>query len=130
MSQKPESINVIRERQKRANAEKAQVAAQSLRTFLSSVDRTEEDPALGPFIRVLSGVNVVISGQVVEGDRVVSLWTLDGTHDRALPGAAPSRRDVSFSGVTVSVIREDGVEHLESFFDLPSLVRQIEGSEP
>jgi predicted ester cyclase len=110
----------IRQRQKAANAEKAQAVARTLPDFLAS-DSAEA------YARALSEMHVTIGDQVVEGERVVSRWMLDGSFSKEFLGVAPTSDEVTIRGVTVSEVRADGVKHLETYWDVPALLEKIQG---
>ena len=50
----------------------------------------------------LSGLRVTIDQQLTEGDHVATRFTIRGTHDGDLMGAAPTGKDVAFTGITIS----------------------------
>jgi predicted ester cyclase len=125
-------IREIREAHKAANAAKARIATESLYDYLTSDDPESSEEMERPlvprsYVRALSDMNVTISGQIVAGDRVAARWLLEGTHDHEFQGIPPTNRSVTISGVTVSEVGEEGVKHLESFWDLPGLMAQIGG---
>jgi len=45
-----------------------------------------------------------IEDQIAEGDKVVTRWTARGTHEGELQGIAPTGKQVTMSGITVSRI--------------------------
>jgi predicted ester cyclase len=106
----------LRERQRVADEETAQTVIRTIPELLQS------EPA---FKEVLTEIRVTIKGHIVEGDRVVSRWLLDGTHNGQFEGFAPIGREITIHGATVSAFRDGEVVHLDTFWDLPGLLKQI-----
>lgn len=52
--------------------------------------------------------------QVVEADRVASLWTFSGTHRGTLFGVPPTNRAVRFQNVSIAKVADDKVVHYNS----------------
>jgi len=74
-------------------------------------DPAEPEPIRGPagakanFEKYLAGFSngrVTVDDQVAEGDKVVTRWTGRGTHDGEIAGIAPTGKDVTVSGLTIS----------------------------
>ena len=73
----------------------------------------------------LSGLTVTIDHQFTEGDHVATRYTISGTHDGDLMGAAPTGREVAFSGITVSRCRDGKIVEEWELTDTVSLLRQV-----
>jgi steroid delta-isomerase-like uncharacterized protein len=74
-------------------------------------DPTQPEPILGragfkQFVGVYQSAfedaTVTIDDQIAEGDQVVTRWTGRGTHTGELMGIAPTGKEVTVSGLTVS----------------------------
>jgi steroid delta-isomerase-like uncharacterized protein len=53
-------------------------------------------------------LNMSIEDQVAQGDKVVTRWTAQGTHDGELIGIDPTGRRASVTGITIQRIGEGG----------------------
>jgi predicted ester cyclase len=73
----------------------------------------------------LGGLNVTIDQQFSEGDYVATRFTIRGTHDGELMGAAPTGREVEFSGLTISHCIDGKVLEEWELADTMSLLRQV-----
>ena len=70
-------------------------------------------------------LRVTLEDDIAEGDKVVSRWTGQGTHQGELMGIAPTGNQVRVTGITIHRI-EDGkiVEEWENF-DALGMMQQI-----
>jgi steroid delta-isomerase-like uncharacterized protein len=59
------------------------------------------------------------------GGRVVSEWTVTGTHRGTLAGLAPTGRRVTVRGATVTELRDGKVARIANYWDSASLSRQL-----
>ena len=103
-------------------------------------DPAEPDPIVGPaglrafaeqYIAAFPGGGISVDAQFGDGDTVVTRWTARGTHTGELAGIAPTGREVTVEGVTVS--RVDGgkiVEEWRSWDRLGLLVQLGAITEP
>ena len=80
-------------------------------------DPSEPEPIRGPagvranvekYLASFAGAAITVDQQVVEGDHVATRWTGRGTHTGEIAGIAPTGKDVTVSGITVSRF-EDGL---------------------
>jgi steroid delta-isomerase-like uncharacterized protein len=73
----------------------------------------------------LPDLRVTLEDDVAEGDKVVSRWRAQGTHQGELMGSAPTGNEVAITGITIHRI-EDGkiVEEWENW-DALGLMQQI-----
>ena len=74
-------------------------------------DPAEPEPIRGPagvkaniekYLVGFPGGQITVDEQIAEGDRVVTRWTARGTHLGEIAGIAPTGRDVTVSGLTIS----------------------------
>lgn len=74
-------------------------------------DPTQPEPIRGPegfkqfvgmYQSAFHDAAVTIDDQIAEGDQVVTRWTGRGTHTGELMGIAPTGKEVTVSGITVS----------------------------
>jgi predicted ester cyclase len=74
---------------------------------------------------------VTVDDQLAEGDTVTSRWTFRGTQSGELAGVAPTGKQVTVSGMTISRIHGDVVvEEWTSWDRLGMLVQLGAVSEP
>jgi len=73
----------------------------------------------------LPDLRITLEDDVAEGDKVVSRWRAQGTHQGGLMDIAPTGNEVAFTGITIHRI-EDGkiVEEWENW-DALGLMQQI-----
>ena len=66
--------------------------------------------------------------QTAEDDRVVTHWTMTGTHTGPFWGMQPTGRSLTISGATMFVVRDGQFVDYWSFWDSASIRRQLEGT--
>src|SRR5215212_3346868 len=73
----------------------------------------------------LPNLRITLEDDMAEGDKVVSRWTAQGTHQGELMGIAPTGNQVTITGITIHRI-EDGkiVEEWENW-DALGMMQQI-----
>lgn len=74
----------------------------------------------------IGGLTVTIDQQFTEGDYVATRFTVRGRHDGELMGAAPTGRDVEFTGLTVSRCRDGRIEEEWELIDTVGLLQQVD----
>src|SRR5215213_8466056 len=77
------------------------------------------------FHSAFSDFHISIDEQIAEGDKVVSRYTMRGTHQRAFRDLAPTGKEIEIEGVTIFRFSDEGevVETWDSYDQL-SLMRQ------
>ena len=74
-------------------------------------DPSEQEPTRGPdglkeFIEryrsAFEGVRLIVDDQFAEGDKVATRWSARGTHSGEISGIAPTGKDVTVTGMTIS----------------------------
>ncbi len=80
---------------------------------------------MGMYLRAFPGMQCSVEDQVAEGDRVVTRWTMRGTHKGDLEGIAATGKAVTLTGIAVARV-EGGkvVEEWENFDEL-AMMQQI-----
>jgi len=73
--------------------------------------------------------NVTIEDQLAENDKVVTRWTARGTHKGKFQGIAPTGRQVSVTGMTISRFVDGKIAESWIELDTLSLMRQL-GADP
>jgi predicted ester cyclase len=73
----------------------------------------------------IADLTVTIDHQFTEGDYVATRMTFTGRHEGELMGAAPTGRQVEFTGLTVSRCRDGKVEEEWEIVDTVTLLQQV-----
>ena len=73
----------------------------------------------------LPDLRITIEDDMSEGDRVVTRWIAQGTHQGELMGAAPTGNQVTATGITVHRIEEDKIVEEWSNWDALGVMHQI-----
>ena len=78
------------------------------------------------FRNAFPDLRCTVEEQVAEGDRVVSRWTLRGTHEGDFFGVAPTGNRVEFTGIQIDRFDESGkIVEERAEFDLLGAMRQM-----
>ncbi|MGH2735772.1 MAG: ester cyclase [Actinomycetota bacterium] len=72
-----------------------------------------------------SDLTVTVEDQVAEGDKVVTRWMAQGTHDGELMGIAPTGRTAVVAGITIQRLRDGKVVEGWTNWDLMGMLRQL-----
>lgn len=59
------------------------------------------------------------------GNRVVQLWTAEGTHEGELFGAPATDREVTFAGISIYKVEDGKIQHDWTIADLQGLMQQL-----
>lgn len=87
--------------------------------------------SLERYVQAFPDGQVIVEDQIAEGDTVTSRWTLRGTQTGELAGIAPTGKEVTVSGMTISRIDGDRVaEEWTSWDRLGMLIQLGAVSEP
>ena len=70
-------------------------------------------------------ISITVEDQVAEGDKVVTRWTVKGTHEGELMGVPATGKSVSITGITISRIADGKVEEEWTNWDGLGLMEQI-----
>jgi steroid delta-isomerase-like uncharacterized protein len=70
-------------------------------------------------------VHFTIDDLIAEGERVVTRWTVTGTHKGELQGIAPTGKDVRVTGIVISRLAKGKVEEDWINFDALGLLQQL-----
>lgn len=97
-------------------------------------DPAEPEPIRGPagvranaekYIAAFPGGSITVDEQIAEGDRVATRWTGRGTHTGELAGIAPTGKDVTVSGLTISRFDDGKVVEEWTTWDTLGLLVQL-----
>lgn len=81
--------------------------------------------SVGVYLSAFPDAAITIDDQIAEGDQVVTRWTGRGTHKAELMGIAPTGKEVTVSGLTVSRIANGKVAETWELFDTLGMLVQI-----
>ena len=73
----------------------------------------------------IGGLTITIDQQFTDADYVATRFTVRGTHDGELLGAAPTGQELAFSGLTISRCREGVILEEWELVDTAGLLRQV-----
>jgi steroid delta-isomerase-like uncharacterized protein len=77
------------------------------------------------YISAFPDARVTIDQQIAEGDYVTSRWTGRGTHKGDLMGIAPTNKQVTVTGITISRIANGKIAEEWSNWDTLGMLQQI-----
>ena len=73
----------------------------------------------------LPDLRITIEDDMSEGDKVVTRWIAQGTHQGELMGAAPTGNRVTATGITIHRVEEDKIVEEWSIWDALGVMHQI-----
>ena len=73
----------------------------------------------------LPDLRITIEDDMSEGDKVVTRWIAQGTHQGELMGAAPTGNQVTFTGITIHRIEDDKIVEEWENWDALGMMQQI-----
>lgn len=81
---------------------------------------------MGEFRQAFPEFHSTIEDQIAEGDKVVTRWTMRGTHQGEFRGLAPSGKHITVTGIGIFRFSEEGkvVESWDNFDQL-GMMRQL-----
>jgi predicted ester cyclase len=82
---------------------------------------------IGWFRSAFPDLTYTIEDQIAEGDKVVSRYTLSGTHQGEFFGVAPTGKRVEMSGITIDRFDDESGKMVEEWpeYDLLGAMRQM-----
>jgi hypothetical protein len=97
-------------------------------------DPSQPEPLRGPqevkefvqmFLSGFSDGRITVDDQFAEGDMVASRWTGRGTQDGELMGIAPTKKQVTVPGITISKLKNGKVVEEWSNWDTLGMLQQL-----
>jgi predicted ester cyclase len=97
-------------------------------------DPSQPEPLRGPqalkefvqtYLSAFSDGRITADHQFAEGDMVATRWTGKGTHDGELMGIAPTRKQVTVPGITISKVKDGKVVEEWSNWATLSMLQQL-----
>jgi hypothetical protein len=74
----------------------------------------------------LSNLQFHVQEQLSTKEKCMTRWVIRARHDKEFLGMAPTNRDVSFGGVSVSSLGNNSVTQDVHYWDMVSLLQQIQ----
>jgi steroid delta-isomerase-like uncharacterized protein len=81
--------------------------------------------ALSIFLSAFPDLQWILEEQIAEGEKVVSRFTMTGTHRGEFLGIAPTGNPVNVWGVVIDVVRDDKFAESRIIMDTLGLMQQI-----
>ena len=97
-------------------------------------DAAEPEPIRGPagvkanvekYLAGFSNARVTVNDQVVEGNKVATRWTGKGTHDGEIAGVAPTGKEVTITGLTISTVENGKLVEDRTVWDTLGMLVQL-----
>jgi steroid delta-isomerase-like uncharacterized protein len=77
------------------------------------------------FFDAFPDLNVTVEDEIAEGDKVVTRWTIRGTHKGDLEGMAPTGKQIVLQGITIHRIEGDKIVEEWERYDNLGLMQQL-----
>jgi steroid delta-isomerase-like uncharacterized protein len=77
------------------------------------------------FFDAFPDLNVTVEDEIAEGDKVVTRWTIRGTHQGDLEGIAPTGKQIVLQGITIHRIEGDKIVEEWERYDNLGLMQQL-----
>ena len=97
-------------------------------------DAAEPEPIRGPagvkanvekYLAGFSDARCTVDDQVAEGDKVATRWTGHGTHDGEMAGIAPTGKEVTITGLTISKVENGKLVEDRTVWDTLGMLVQL-----
>jgi predicted ester cyclase len=97
-------------------------------------DAAEPEPIRGPaglkanfekYLAGFSNARCTVDDQVAEGNKVATRWTGKGTHDGEIAGIAPTGKEVTITGLTISKVENGMLVEDRTVWDTLGMLMQI-----
>ena len=77
------------------------------------------------FFEAFPDLNVTVEDEIAEGDKVVTRWTIRGTHQGELMGMAPTEEQIELKGITIHRIEGDKIAEEWERYDSLGMMQQL-----
>ncbi|HXG76787.1 MAG TPA: ester cyclase [Gaiellaceae bacterium] len=97
-------------------------------------DPSQPEPIRGPdglkanfqqYLDAFQDARITVDDQIAEGDKVASRWTGRGTHTGEIAGIAPTGKEVTVTGLTISRLEGDKVVEEWTTWDTLGMLVQL-----
>jgi hypothetical protein len=131
----PATVRKYQIGQERDLRQRKRVSTRYMRILHGEAEQDPESPIAEPVEHgmpllylengALANVELTINSQVGRGPLVGNRWQVYAIHSGELLGVAPTRRELTISGVTLMAFDEDRLVEQWTYWDLPGLLEQI-----
>ena len=77
------------------------------------------------FLEAFPNLNVTLEDEIAEGDKVVTRWTIRGTHQGELMGIAPTEEQIELKGITIHRIKGGKIAEEWERYDNLGMMQQL-----
>jgi steroid delta-isomerase-like uncharacterized protein len=77
------------------------------------------------FLEAFPDLQVSVEDEIAEDDKVVTRWTIRGTHQGALMGIAPTEKQIELKGITIHRIEGDKIAEEWERYDNLGMMQQL-----
>jgi steroid delta-isomerase-like uncharacterized protein len=77
------------------------------------------------FFEAFPDLNVTVEDEIAEGDKVVTRWTIRGTHQGELMGIAPTEKQIELKGITIHRFEGDKIVEEWERYDNLGMMQQL-----
>ncbi len=77
------------------------------------------------YLSAFPDIRVTVEDAIAEGDKVVTRWTMRGTHQGELMGIAPTERQIELEGITIHRIEGGKIVEEWERYDNLGVMQQI-----
>ena len=81
--------------------------------------------ALGTFLSGFPDMHWMVEEQIAEGEKVVTRFTMSGTHQGEFLGITPTGKSVQVWGIVIDVVREGKFAESRIIMDMMGLLQQL-----
>lgn len=80
---------------------------------------------MATFVSAFPDLHWTLEEQIAEGEKVVSRFTMTGTHQGEFLGMAPTGKSIQVWGVVIDVVREGKFAESRIIMDMMGLLQQL-----
>src|SRR5215210_778967 len=77
------------------------------------------------FFEAFPDLNLTLEDEIAEGDKVVTRWTIRGTHQGELMGIAPTEKQIELKGITIHRFEGDRIAEEWERYDNLGMMQQL-----
>ena len=80
---------------------------------------------VGTFLEAFPDLQVTVEDEIAQGDKVVTRWTISGTHQGELMGIAPTEKQIELKGITIHRFEGDRIAEEWERYDNLGMMQQL-----
>jgi steroid delta-isomerase-like uncharacterized protein len=77
------------------------------------------------YLNAFSDLHFAIEDEISAGDKIVTRWTVTGTHDGDLPGLPRTGKTISLAGISITRLREGKISESWNNWDALGMMQQL-----